>query len=403
MSKKVVHHYEHKNFYLIDYFHNFKEHVNEFIFDKLSLSKEVESFHLNLIENSFFKKIKTPIWFINKSVYENFYLKYKTLILSKSAINYFNEKGLYLYLVEPLNFYEDCFLENRLLKYLDKFVENNYLKKVKIFTCEKNVEKLDKKYKHITVISKNIFLAIVSKYITETVLLEPDLNMKLKRIEKKFWCGNITYNQHRHFIISFLYSKSGNYSWYHKKSLIRNEFYCPKFLQNINDDKVFLDTVARDNKKYFEILLYNDKELNEKCPIKMDNRRSSKSKTIIKYYDECFCSVVTETTYNSPYADISEKTLYAIAYAKPFIIVGAPGCLEYLKDLGFMTFEDFWDESYDKEKDPQKRMLKIFDLLEHIDDYSIEDLKNLYMRMYPILNHNLNVLKTLQYNGKVFT
>jgi hypothetical protein len=395
--------YDLSNFFpLIDYFHNFADAANELMINSKSNLYEIKIYHLNFINDSFLKNINTPVWFLNYPVQEFNYKPYCSLLLTKQAINFLNKNEFSIYLVEPLNFYGDCFKKNELLFYLNTFAKNNNLKTIKIYTCEKNVKALNNYYENITIVCKNIFLRIVSKNIKKFINLEFDFNKKQEKIEKKFWCGNIEYSQHRHFMICFLLSKSGNYSWYHGKNLLENERYCPRFLKDINSEKSFIDTIKNYNEKYIGEIYQNNTKLMKKFPVIMDNKRSSKAKSIVKYYDECFVSVITETIFNSPYSDISEKALYAIAYGKPFIVVGTPRCLEYLKSLGFKTFDEFWDESYDNEKDAQKRLLMLFDLIEKIDNYTIEELKQIYTKMIPILKHNLNTLKNLRYNNKEF-
>ena len=44
---------------------------------------------------------------------------------------------------------------------------------------------------------------------------------------------------------------------------------------------------------------------------------------------------------------ISEKTAKSLAFGRPFIINGGPGCLSLIKKLGFETCEWLFDESYD--------------------------------------------------------
>ena len=70
---------------------------------------------------------------------------------------------------------------------------------------------------------------------------------------------------------------------------------------------------------------------------------------------------------------------------KPFILVAPYGTLQYLKEFGFRTWDQWWDESYDLEPDPAKRLLKIFDIIDYIDSKSIEELRELYQQMRPIL------------------
>ena len=71
------------------------------------------------------------------------------------------------------------------------------------------------------------------------------------------------------------------------------------------------------------------------------------------WYDKSFCTVVAETTID--YLCVSEKTYKPIAYEHPFLIFSVPGHLEKLKEDGFVTFDNLFDESYDCEPDPAQR------------------------------------------------
>ena len=43
-----------------------------------------------------------------------------------------------------------------------------------------------------------------------------------------------------------------------------------------------------------------------------------------------------------------------LSHCHPFVMVSKKGTLKYLRDIGFKTFGDFWDESYDDEEDDNK-------------------------------------------------
>ena len=75
-------------------------------------------------------------------------------------------------------------------------------------------------------------------------------------------------------------------------------------------------------------------------------------------------------------------------YKLPLIVVGAPYSLEYIKSLGFKTFDRWWDESYDTVENHQDRLKKIFDVIDYINSKPIEELKTIYEEMHEILDHN---------------
>ncbi len=63
-----------------------------------------------------------------------------------------------------------------------------------------------------------------------------------------------------------------------------------------------------------------------------------------------WCTVVSEAQYNDSQKSIflSEKTFKPIACSHPFQILGAKGSLKELRKLGYLTFENLFDESYDE-------------------------------------------------------
>jgi hypothetical protein len=72
--------------------------------------------------------------------------------------------------------------------------------------------------------------------------------------------------------------------------------------------------------------------------------------------------------------------------------LGVPGCLQHLKDLGFKTFNKWWNESYDLELDNAKRLQQVYYITENILNTPFEDLKIMLNEMNDILEHNHNHL-----------
>jgi hypothetical protein len=108
---------------------------------------------------------------------------------------------------------------------------------------------------------------------------------------------------------------------------------------------------------------------------------------------KCFAQVVCESWYAFPFGHFSDKTLVPLKIHRPFVVVSTPHTLQYLQKFGFKTFHEFWDESYDLETDHNKRLSKIFRVLESIDRLSIDECRTMYNRMQPILKHNYEQLK----------
>ena len=83
-------------------------------------------------------------------------------------------------------------------------------------------------------------------------------------------------------------------------------------------------------------------------------------------YESTSIEVVLETLFDDLRLHLTEKTLRPIAMGQPFILAGTYGSLKYLRDYGFRTFADCWDESYDMMTDSIERMNKITDVMSDI-------------------------------------
>jgi hypothetical protein len=62
----------------------------------------------------------------------------------------------------------------------------------------------------------------------------------------------------------------------------------------------------------------------------------------------------------------TEKTFKPMLTRTPFLVVSTPGYLQYLKSLGFLTFDSLINESYDLEPNIEDRVRLMLDQLENI-------------------------------------
>ena len=110
-----------------------------------------------------------------------------------------------------------------------------------------------------------------------------------------------------------------------------------------------------------------------------------------------YVQVVNESLFNydKHHMFINEKTFKPIACLQPFIINGMPGSLAHLHELGFKTFSDWWDESYDTETDFNKRSDKIIAIVEELSLLEHKDFLDMIQNMYQVLEHNRSHLMTL--------
>lgn len=221
-------------------------------------------------------------------------------------------------------------------------------------------------------------------------------------IKKTFFCANNRYSPHRHLIMAFLANKKGNYTWHfiincdlRKKSWLENDLIPWRYIR-------YGETIL--NKNYF----YISDKLKDRLIVEHVDHFYYPVGLSLEYelvyekgINDCFCAVIGETRFAQPTANISEKTLYAMGYSTPFIIVGPPFTLEYLKKLGFKTFSHWWDESYDQEENHTQRLLKIFETIDYINRLSIPKQREIYKEMKLVLKHNKDLFKSFSSNKQI--
>jgi hypothetical protein len=117
--------------------------------------------------------------------------------------------------------------------------------------------------------------------------------------------------------------------------------------------------------------------------------------SIVTYYQSSLISIVTETNFEgSEESDIfnTEKIFKPMIHRHPFILVGPYKTLEHLKNMGYKTFSEFWDESYDDIEDPTERLLKIVELCKSINEWSDLEKKMFFYKSMIVTNHNHKLL-----------
>jgi hypothetical protein len=142
-------------------------------------------------------------------------------------------------------------------------------------------------------------------------------------------------------------------------------------------------------------------EADDKLPLVLDSDDFSKypmEKTIDPVrdlYKNSLVNIVTETYFFSNIIHITEKTYKPIAFMQPFVMIGSYASLKHVKEMGFKTFNDFWDESYDLEQDDVKRFAMVMSVIEYIASWTEEKRIEFTYKVKDIVEYNVNHLNSM--------
>lgn len=136
------------------------------------------------------------------------------------------------------------------------------------------------------------------------------------------------------------------------------------------------------------------------CPITIEDEKYQypmhypANLNIVNFYKDIFVDIVTECYVDGPVFALTEKTWRPMACRRPFVLMSSRLSLQNLQSIGFKTFSQWWDESYD-DYEGADRVEQILDVVNTISQWSIEECKQHYADMHSVLDHNYNLLSKL--------
>ena len=229
----------------------------------------------------------------------------------------------------------------------------------------------------------------------EVMLSVPDGTTKTT----DFLCMNARSRPHRIAIVSELHRLGLD------KNFISLLFRGDDVDSIVNQDAVinfirtqFMDTEAKRN--HFNTMFVKNRS-KRKIILDADEAVHADDRILnTKYFDESYFSLVTETNFGVTLTDtpaqqsynttmfITEKTFKPIAYFHPIIILGSPYTLAFLKDEGYDTFEEMFDESYDLMLDPQERFNAVVTQVNNWCRKPEKEKREIYDSVKKKLHHN---------------
>lgn len=107
--------------------------------------------------------------------------------------------------------------------------------------------------------------------------------------------------------------------------------------------------------------------------------------SILAHYHRFDIEIVAESYCHGPCYFPTEKSIRPLACGKPMMVYGPRYFLRNLRDQGFQTWGDWWDESYDDLEGPDRwqAMLEQIKLLSRCDHFDMID-----RDCRPVLEHN---------------
>ena len=117
------------------------------------------------------------------------------------------------------------------------------------------------------------------------------------------------------------------------------------------------------------------------------------------HYKNSFISVVMAAF---PFEDrachLHSSTFNPMYCGHPIVQFGPYQSFREMRERGFKTFGQWWDESYDDEPNHWKRFEKVMDVTLKLSKLSKKELLNIYIDMEEVLQHNVDLI--LSYNIK---
>ena len=132
--------------------------------------------------------------------------------------------------------------------------------------------------------------------------------------------------------------------------------------------------------------------LDQKKPLLLDiedlkNNNPTGIKTI-EHYEQTFVSIVTETIYSENCLFLTEKIWKTLAIGHPFFLLGSKNLLKKLKELGFKTFDKWFNEDYDNYDKLDDRVSAIVNEIKRLSEFPIGKLKDIRLEMNSTIEYN---------------
>ena len=205
------------------------------------------------------------------------------------------------------------------------------------------------------------------------------------------WFWNYMYHKHKDNKFNFTHDHDGHF-WFKKHEFLylnkavrshRTKLYNRLLKDNVLENSIYTFVNLKPSRR-----LPKEYELPGIDP--KDYPRWGKDQDITEApYIDTVCSIVSETNDNDYEVFMTEKIWKPIMAQHVFVVHGNYLYLQALREAGFRTFGSYFDESYDLERDPDKRIDKIANLCKELRTINWQDL---YLQTQALRKHNYDTL-----------
>jgi hypothetical protein len=248
----------------------------------------------------------------------------------------------------------------------------------------------------------------------DTYVFEPssnfgDLPLPTEDIKPyKYICYNANAKEYRMFLVTELFRRKLD-----KYGLISLLFRYGSFEQMSSN---FTSDLGFDITKGYGKLVddYAKKEMVKRVPLILDQTMEEVDKNdrpvSIYHIKNSYFNIITESYMYSKSLPQSHKTIFEMSEktykalnCQPFIHLGSYGVLKYMRSMGYKTFPELFDESYDDIVNHTDRLLAVVDSIEKVCKMDDNEFHNIYCReVIPKVIHNRELASSKKIKERIW-
>ena len=224
----------------------------------------------------------------------------------------------------------------------------------------------------------------------------------------KYVCYNANGKEYRQFLVTELFRRG--LDKYGLISLLYRYGSPNQILDNFTEDLGFDIT-----KGYGKLVdEYAKKEMVKIVPLVLDQTMEEVDRNdrpvSLNHIKDSYFNIITESyIYNKSLPqshktifEMSEKT-YKALICQPFIHLGSYGVLKYMKSMGYQTFPELFDESYDDIINHTDRLLAVVESIEKVCKMDESEFHNIYCEsIIPKVIHNRELASSTEIKEKIW-